>query len=77
LARFPQHGIMYLGSINPETMMFEYYDPAMNNPASYTRAGNQVVNQVSVPSKQLKNLETLEEVLGIEGISVKRELIPE
>jgi len=77
LAIFPQHGIMHLGNINPETKMFEHYDPNRHALALYTRAGNHVVNQVSVPTDQLEKLKTLEEVLSIEGISVKRELIPE
>ena len=78
LALFPQHGIMDLGDINPETRVFEYYDSKMrNSPALYKRAGNHVVNQVSVPSEQLVKLKTLDEVLGIGGISVKRELIPQ
>lgn len=76
LAISPQHGIMYLGNINPETKKFEYYDPKRHIFAWYARANNHVINQVSVPSEQLEKLKTLEEVLGIEGISVKRELIP-
>lgn len=72
---FPEHGVMYLGGIDPKTKMFNFFDPS--NPALYTRAGNHIVNQVSVPIEQLKKLPTLEEVLGIEDISVKRELIPE
>lgn len=77
LAIFPQNGIMDLGNINPETKMFEHYDPEMSIFALYTRADNNVVNKVSVPSEQLEKLPTLEEVLGIESISVKEELIPE
>ena len=49
LAIFPQHGIMHLGDINPETRFFEHYDPEMRNFALYKRAENHVVNQVSVP----------------------------
>ena len=77
LAIFPQHGIMHLGDINPKTKMFEDYDPDIGKFALYTRAGNHVVNRVSVPSEQLNRLKTLDEVLAINGISVKRELIPE
>ena len=75
LAIFPQHGVMRLGDINPETMMFEDYTPY--RPALYTRADNHVVNGVSVPAEQFDRLKTLDEVLAIEGISVKRELFPE
>lgn len=77
LAISPQHGIMYLGEINPETRMFEHYDPEMRDPALYTRAGNHVVNQVSVSGEQLSKLKTLDEVLGIQGIFVRRRLTPE
>ena len=73
----PQHGVMCLGDINSETKMFEDYDPKILTLALYTRANNQVVNQVFVPSKQLKKLKTLDDVLAIKGISVKIELIPE
>ncbi|NQU98563.1 hypothetical protein HQ533_03780 [Candidatus Woesearchaeota archaeon] len=77
LAIFPQHGVMHLGEINPKTKMFENYDPKMHTLALYTRAENNVVNQVSVPSELFERLKTIDEVLDIEGISVKRELIPE
>ena len=77
LAIFPQHGIMHLGDINPKTKMFEHYDTEMPTLALYKRASNHVVNQVSVHIEQIKRLKTLEEVLSINGISIKRELIPE
>jgi len=76
LAIFPEHGIMHLGDINPETKMFEYYDSNMRRFTFYTRAENNVINQVSVPSEQLNKLKTLDEILAIDGISIKRELIP-
>jgi len=74
---YPRRGIMYLGDINPETKMFEFYDPEMHQFAVYTRADNNVVSQVAVPSEQFEKLKTIDEVLNIEGITVKRELIPE
>lgn len=77
LAIFPQHGVMDLGDINPNTRMFEFYDPRKINFAPYTRADNGVVNKVSVPLDSMEKLKTIDEVLGIEGISVKRELTPE
>lgn len=77
LAIFPQHGIMQLGNINPETMIFEYLDPSRRTLALYDRANNHVVESVSVPSDQFKQLRKLEEVLSIPRISVKRELLPE
>ncbi len=76
LAIFPQHGIMHLGEINAETRMFGNYDPNWKDLALYTKSSNHVVNQVSVPSKQFDKLKTLDDVLGIPGISVKRTLIP-
>ncbi|MFA4960413.1 MAG: hypothetical protein WC548_02005 [Candidatus Pacearchaeota archaeon] len=71
---FPRNGIMYLGNINPETKIFECFD--MSKIALYERANNHVVKKVMVPISQFSKLKTLEEVLSIEGISVKRELIP-
>jgi len=76
MAIFPQHGIMHLGSINPETRRFEHYDPDMINFALYTRADNHVVKTILVPLDQLDKLQVIDDVLKIEGISVKRELIP-
>ena len=76
LALFPTSGIMHLGEINPETRVFEHYDPEMRNFALYRRAPNHVVTQVNVPSEQLDRLKTLDEVLSIPSIFVKRELIP-
>ena len=76
IAIFPRHGTMPLGDINPVTKRFEHYDPDMNNLALYTRADNHVVTQVSIPVQQLERLKTLDDVLAIEGISIKRELIP-
>ena len=75
LATAPQHGIMLLGEIDPLTNCFEHYD-AKGPYAVYTRAGNGVVNQVSVPREQLTRLKTLEEILCIDGISVTRTLVP-
>jgi hypothetical protein len=84
LAIFPRHGFMNLGEIDPETRVFEHYDPdgvrkfGIGTPnALYVRAGNHVVNEVSVPHEQIDRLKTMDEVLGIDGIFVKRELIPE
>ena len=77
IAIFPQHGIMHLGDIDPETKRFRDYDPHMKEFALYTRAKNHVVEQVLVRSDQIERLKTLDEVLSIDGISVKRELIPE
>ncbi len=77
MALLPQHGVMHLGNINPETMMFEHFDPDLRTPAMYKLADNQVVEQVSVHLNQMEPLKTLEEVLRIPGISIKRELIPE
>ena len=73
LAIFPTNSIMRLGNINPETRMFE--DISDNN-SYYERASNHVIRKVLVPTGQLPCLKTLEEVLAISGISVKRELIP-
>tara|TARA_Y100000310_G_scaffold127479_1_gene126607 strand:+ start:2866 stop:3234 length:369 start_codon:yes stop_codon:yes gene_type:complete len=76
IAYFPQHGVMHLGNINPETREFELYDPDMTQIAFYERAGNHVVAEVSVPVDQLDKVKTLEDVLEIEGIRVERELFP-
>ena len=76
MAIFPQHGIMHLGDINRDTKFFEHYDPAMRDSALYERADNHVVRKVMVPTEQLNRLRTLDEVLAIEGISIKRELVP-
>jgi hypothetical protein len=68
---------MHLGNINPETKMFEHYGPDMKYPTFYKRGSNHVINEIYVLPAQLDKLKTLNEVLGIDGISVKRELFPE
>jgi hypothetical protein len=77
LAIFPQHGIMHLGEINPRTKSFDHYDRHLHTPALYQRACNHVVNEVYVPVEQLKKLKTIDDVLSIPWIKVKRELFPE
>ncbi|PIN94077.1 hypothetical protein COU54_00425 [Candidatus Pacearchaeota archaeon CG10_big_fil_rev_8_21_14_0_10_31_24] len=76
MAIFPQHRIMHLGDINRDTKFFEHYDSTMRDFALYERADNHVVRKVRVPIEQLNRLRTLDEVLAIEGISIKRELVP-
>lgn len=76
LAMFSHHGTMHLGDINPGTKMFEHYDFNINGAALYTRAPNHIVNVVSVPIEQVNRLKTLDKILNINGISIKRELIP-
>ena len=78
LAPAPEHGIAYLGEINPETREFRTYEAiGISKPTYYERAKNRVIRQMSVPVDQLENLKTKDEVLAIPGISVGRELIPE
>ncbi len=76
LAIVPQHGIMNLGEIDPETRKFELYDSEMREYALYEIASNHVVNKIFVPSNQLDELKTLDEVLGIPGIDIIREMKP-
>lgn len=76
LAIFPQHGIMNLGNIDPKTKRFEGFNGKQTQIATYTRARNHVIKRVSIPAEQREKLKTLDEVLAIEGITIKRELIP-
>ena len=76
MAIFPQHGMMNLGTIKPNTQMFEKYSLEMGDFAFYERANNHVVKRVLVPTEQLNRLPILEDILRIPGISIKRELIP-
>ena len=76
IAIFPQHGIMELGEINPATRVFRGYDPRGIDLSFYERASNNVIKEIKVLGNQVRGLKTLDEVLAIEGISVKRELIP-
>ena len=74
---YPRSGIMNLGNINPETRVFEHFDPGQGIQAHYRRADNHVVCEVFVPVEQLRDLKTIDDVLSIPGITVKRELIPQ
>ncbi|MBI5332686.1 MAG: hypothetical protein HZB65_03875 [Candidatus Aenigmarchaeota archaeon] len=74
LAPGPQHGMIHLGEIDPETRCFRFFDKRMRIFGIYKRATNNVVNKVCVPHEQLEKLKTLNEILKINGIYVKREM---
>lgn len=75
LALFPQHGVIYLGKINPRTGIFDDNELPLTR-AFYERAGNNVINSISLPDDQIGKLQTLDDILNIEGITVARELVP-
>ena len=74
LAFFPQHGVMYLGQIDPKTGVFDDNEPLIR--AFYQRAGNKVICSISIPDNQRENLQALDDILKIERITVARELVP-
>ncbi len=73
LGQFPQHGITYLGEINPKTLEFFQYSEI---PVFYERSSNRVIKKLRVSNEQLLRLKTIEEVLSIEGIKVASEGTP-
>lgn len=77
IAGFPQHGTARLGNIDPETKVFKWLTQEPFPQAFYERASNHVIQEMRVPAGQLDQLKTVDEVLAIEGIKVRRELIPE
>jgi len=76
LAPFPRGGEMGLGNINPKTKVLEPYGICAGGLALYERARNRVVSRVLVLPEAFEKLETLEDILGIQGISIKKEYVP-
>lgn len=74
IAEFPQHGVMQLGNINPETGRFELLSPVY---VPYKRASNHVVQEVSVPARLLYELKTLDELLSNPKVRVEDEFHPD
>ena len=72
LTLFPQHGVMYLGGINPQTKIFDDNEPLIR--ALYEQAGNKTIRSVCLPLRHLDRLQTLDEILRIEGITIVKEL---
>lgn len=77
LARAPQHGLTQLGEINPQTREFNTYEPTPAGQTFYERAGNHVIREMDVPVTQLEKLPTLDDVLAIPGLKVRREFTPQ
>ena len=76
LATAPEHGIIHLGEIGPETRVFGFFDINMRTFGFYDRSENYVINKVYVPNEQVARLTTIDKVLKIKCIHVKRELFP-
>lgn len=76
IAGAPQHGIAYLGTINPETREFSEFNRANGARTFYDRASNNVICKMYAPAYQMNQLQTLDEILAIEGLHLRRELIP-
>lgn len=74
LALAPANGRAYLGEIDPETRIFTPFDQSKT--AYYDRSDNNVIGEISVPADQFEKLSRLTDVLGIEGLKIRRELIP-
>ena len=70
LLAIPSGSLLRLGSINPDTRVFELFEPRLLSPCGY--ATNNVVNRISVHEGHLKYIQTLREVLAIRGIKIKR-----
>ena len=76
LSRYQSHGSVRLGEINPKTRVFTPYSFCMGDSDFYKKARNGIIQEVRISPDKLHQLKNLEEVLAIEGISIKRELVP-
>ena len=74
LFMMPQGGSSNLREIDPETRLISN---VVGGPVAYFRAPNRVINEIYVLPDDIGKLRTMEEVLGIPGISVTRELFPD
>jgi len=75
LSQATRFGITYLGYIDPQTREFRKFDPELHTSFESTQAGGGGrKTKMYVPVTQLPDLRTLEEVLSIPGISIRREI---
>lgn len=70
LLAVPSGNFVRLGLINPDTRIFEFFEPRLLSLCGY--ATNKVVNRISVFKVHLDYIQTLKEVLSIKGIQIKK-----
>jgi len=71
------HGVMMLGGINPNSRRFNFYENVEEYYASYETASNDVINEIRATVDQLDRLKSIDDILGIEGITIKNRSVPE
>lgn len=75
LSQATRFGITYLGYIDQQTREFRKFEPEIHTPFESTQAGGGgKKTKMYVPVTQLSHLRTLEDVLSISGISIRREV---
>ena len=70
LLAIPSGNFLRLGLINPDTRIFEFFEPRLLSLCGY--ATNNVVNRIFVFKAHLDSIQTLKEVLSIKGIQIKK-----
>jgi hypothetical protein len=70
----PSKSFLRLGFINPDTRLFDYFEPRLLSP--FGLAKNGVVNRIFVYKHHLDRIQTLDEILAIKGIKEKKTFVP-